>query len=368
LKHYSAFFAAFCVLSPVCAHGASISHLGAQTNNVPQAQRPAPKPTQRPANKPAPRPKLPAFSDNPDVAAFIVRMASNYEFDANILKTQFAKIQPNQRVLNLFNPPPSKPPTKSWKKYSSTFLNEVRIEGGLTFWRENADALERAHAQFGVPPEIIVSIIGVETMFGQRKGTFGVMEALASLAFHSPRRSDFFMSELEHFLVLTRGNGLDPLNTLGSYAGAIGIPQFMPGSWRKYAVDFDGDGKIDLENNVEDSIGSVGNYLKEHGWAKDEPVAHRVALSGKPKEEWLKAGMLPSLNVKELAEQGVKVSPGSPETATFIELASPNHPTEYWLGYKNYYAITRYNRSTFYSMSVFMLAEAIKARYSQPPS
>jgi membrane-bound lytic murein transglycosylase B len=167
---------------------------------------------------------------------------------------------------------------------------------------------------------------------------------------------------LEHFLLLARENGLDPLSTKGSYAGAIGIPQFMPGSWRRFAIDFDGDGTVDLENSVADSIGSIGNYLKEHGWQRGEPIANKIRLRVKPKPEWAAAGMLPSLSAKELSSQGVQVPPGSPELATFISLPTPSQPTEYWLGYKNYYAITRYNRSTFYSMSVVLLAQAIKGQ------
>jgi membrane-bound lytic murein transglycosylase B len=244
-------------------------------------------------------------------------------------------------------------------------LNTSRIEGGVEYYREHSATLNRAYEQYGVTPEIIVAIIGVETLYGQHTGGFGVMEALASLAFHDPRRGDFFREELEQFLILARENGLDPLQSQGSYAGAIGIPQFMPGSWRKYAVDFDGDNKIDLEHSIADSIGSIGNYLNMYGWQKDEPVAHKVKLRGKPKTSWLEAGMLPSLETEELAKHGVQVIPGSPKKATFINLPTPRQPTEYWLGYQNYYAVTRYNRDTFYAMSVVQLAEAIKAGMGQ---
>ncbi|MDR0499034.1 MAG: lytic murein transglycosylase, partial [Holophagales bacterium] len=166
----------------------------------------------------------------------------------------------------------------------------------------------------------------------------------------------------EHFLLLARENRFDPLKTQGSYAGAIGIPQFMPGSWRKYAVDYDGDNRIDLENNVADSIGSVGNYLNAHGWQKDRAVAHKATISGKPKDAWLKAGILPTLKTEDLLTQGLTIAQTPLEIATFIELPSPGHPTEYWLGYQNFYVITRYNKSSYYAMSVFQLAEAIKQR------
>jgi len=294
-------------------------------------------------------------------------MAAEHEFDEKELAELFSKIKPNQRVLTLFRPtPPSQTPPRpvvnSWKNYRSRFLNAPRIEGGVEYWREHSATLNRAYEQYGVPPEIILAIIGVETLYGRHTGGFSVMEALASLAFHDPRRGDFFRDELEHFLILARENSLDPLQSQGSYAGAMGIPQFMPGSWRKYAVDHDGDNKIDLLQSIADSIGSIGNYLNMHGWQRDEPIAHKVKVSGKPQASWLEAGMLPSLSVEELAKHGVQVVPESPKTATFINLPTPGQPTEYWLGYQNYYAITRYNRSTFYAMSVVQLAEAIKAR------
>jgi membrane-bound lytic murein transglycosylase B len=310
-------------------------------------------------------------------------MAAKHGFDADALMALFSAVAPNARVLDLFRPrpprqAPAKPPkpvVKSWKKYSAVFLGESRIEGGARFWREHAATLERAHQQYGVPPEIIVAIIGVETLYGERKGGFAVLEALASLAFHDPVRWEFFLEELEHFLLLSRENGFDPLRPQGSYAGAIGIPQFMPGSWRRFAVDYDGDGKIELDNNFADSIGSVANYLNKHGWKKGEPVAHRATLAAAPNPAWAQAGMLPSLSVKELKAGGVALEApeaakavnalgqeNAPATATFIELPTPRMPTEYWLGYQNFYAITRYNRSYYYSMSVFLLAEAVRGR------
>jgi membrane-bound lytic murein transglycosylase B len=339
------------------------------------AKRPARKPAKKAAPKPAP-PPLPAFQENPAVLEFIARMAAKHGFDADALMGLFSAISPNARVLSLLRPAPPRPPTppqprqtppkpavRSWKKYSAVFLNESRVEGGVRFWRENAATLERAHRQYGVPPEIIVAIIGVETLYGERKGGFCVLEALASLAFHDPARGDFFTEELEHFLLLSRENGFDPLAPQGSYAGAIGIPQFMPGSWRRFAVDYDGDGRTDLDSSFADSIGSVANYLNRHGWKRDEPVAHRASLAAAPDPAWAQAGMLPSLSVKGLKAGGVAVGQeNAPATATFIELPTPRMPTEYWLGYGNYYAITRYNRSHYYSMSVFLLAEEIRAR------
>jgi len=314
----------------------------------------------------APKPKLPDFSGNPAVAEFISQMANKHEFAPESLAEHFSKIVPNERVLDLMAssaPAPAQARTivRSWRTYRGRFLTKARIDGGVAFWKENAELLAKAHDQFGVPPEIIVAIVGVETLYGRNKGTIGVLEALASLAFHDARRADFFRDELEHFLLLARENGFDPLKPVGSYAGAIGIPQFLPSSWRAYAVDFDGDGVIDLEKSVADSIGSVASYLKAHGWQRGEPVAHKVTMKSKPMDSWLDAGMLPSLLVSDLALKGVEGAPASPEMATLINLPTPGQPTEYWLGYQNYYAITRYNRSTFYSMSVFQLAGEIKS-------
>ena len=320
--------------------------------------------------EPATKSKLPDFSENPAVADFISQMVVKHEFEAELLADYFSKIAPNERVLDLMDQSaPSQTQAgnvvRSWRTYRGRFLTRARIDGGVAFWKKNKEPLARAYDQFGVPPEIIVAIIGVETMYGRYAGTHSILEALASLGFHDTRRADYFREELEHFLLLTRESKIDPLKPIGSYAGAIGIPQFMPGSWRRYAVDFDGDGIIDLENSVADSIGSVANYLKEHGWQKDEPIVHKISLVGKPLDSWLEAGMMPSLQVGELALKGVKGAPSSPEVATFISLPTPGQPTEYWLGYQNYYAITRYNRSTFYSMSVFQLAKEIKSQINQ---
>jgi membrane-bound lytic murein transglycosylase B len=330
--------------------------------------------------------QLPDFQKNPAVAAFIDHMATKHRFSADALTGMFSAVGPNARVLALFRPsgpPPQvnpprvpKPPKRvaetwkpyslpkatasNWKLYSDLFLNEERVYGGACFWWDNAAALERAHQQYGVPPEIIAALIGVETRWGRRKGDFGVLEALATLAFHDPFRGEFFLGELEHFLLLSRENGADPLDAMGSYAGAIGIPQFMPSSWREYAIDFDGDGVIDLVGNFADSIGSVANYLYVHGWKRDEPVAHRATPAAKLDSAWAQATLPPALSVKDLKAGGVATGQeNAPDLATFIEL--PTRPVSHWLGYWNYYAITRYNRSHEYAMTVLLLAEGIKA-------
>jgi membrane-bound lytic murein transglycosylase B len=277
------------------------------------------------------------------------------------LISQFAQTRPNATVLKLIKPPVS-PLQRSWERYRPRFLNDRRIDGGVQFWQENGAQLAKAQAIYGVPAEIIVAIIGVETEYGRNTGGFRVFEALATLAFNYPPRAEFFRTELEQFLLLARENNLDPLAVKGSFAGAIGIPQFMPGSQRRYAVDFDGDQRVDLGNSVDDAIGSVARFLEQHGWQAGQPVAVRAITSGTPDNTLIQAGIRPTLKVGDLAEKGIRANTDPEATAALIDLVSPGQETEYWLGFDNFYVITRYNRSSFYAMSVFQLAEAIRNR------
>ena len=304
------------------------------------------------------------FAGDPAVIEFARDLEQRHGFDAQDLLRQFGMVRPNDKVLQLIRPPVS-PIQRSWERYRPRFLNERRIDGGVRFWQENRLALTRASALYGVPPEIIVAIIGVETEYGGNTGNFRVLEALATLAFHYPRRADFFRTELEQFLLLARENGMDPVNMRGSFAGAIGIPQFMPGSQRRYAVDFDGDQKIDLSGSVDDAIGSVGRFLEQHGWQAGQPIAVRARTLGEPERSLIEAGIQPTLLVADLAKQGITADADAQATVTLVDLVSPGRPTEYWLGYNNFYVITRYNRSSFYAMSVFQLAAAIRER--MPP-
>jgi membrane-bound lytic murein transglycosylase B len=305
-----------------------------------------------------------SFASDPAVIEFARDLEQRHGFDAEDLLRQFAMVRPNDKVLQLIRPPVS-PLQRSWERYRPRFLTERRIDGGVRFWQENRLALAKASALYGVPPEIIVAIIGVETEYGGNTGNFRVLEALATLAFHYPRRADFFRTELEQFLLLARENGMDPVNMRGSFAGAIGIPQFMPGSQRRYAVDFDGDQKIDLSTSVDDAIGSVGRFLEQHGWQAGQPIAVPARARGEPERSLIEAGIQPTLLVAELAQQGITADADAQATVTLVDLVSPGRPTEYWLGYNNFYVITRYNRSSFYAMSVFHLAAAIRER--MPP-
>jgi membrane-bound lytic murein transglycosylase B len=305
-----------------------------------------------------------SFASDPAVIEFARDLEQRHGFDAEDLLRQFAMVRPNDKVLQLIRPPVS-PLQRSWERYRPRFLTERRIDGGVRFWQENRLALAKASALYGVPPEIIVAIIGVETEYWGNTGNFRVLEALATLAFRYPRRADFFRTELEQFLLLARENGMDPVNMRGSFAGAIGIPQFMPGSQRRYAVDFDGDQKIDLSTSVDDAIGSVGRFLEQHGWQAGQPIAVPARARGEPERSLIEAGIQPTLLVAELAQQGITADADAQATVTLVDLVSPGRPTEYWLGYNNFYVITRYNRSSFYAMSVFQLAAAIRER--MPP-
>ncbi len=304
---------------------------------------------------------LPAFIDEPAVIDFARDLEQRHGFNTAELLGQFAQTRPNPRVLQLIQPPTS-PQQRSWERYRPRFLNERRIEGGVRFWQDHQTTLVRARTFYGVPEEIIVAIIGVETEYGRNTGGFGVLEALATLAFHYPRRAEFFRTELEQFLLLSRENGLDPLAVKGSFAGAIGIPQFMPGSQRRYAIDFDGDQRVDLGESVDDAIGSVARFLEQHGWQSGQPIAVPAVLPGEADRAWLEAGIRPSLNAGQLTARGVVAATTPQATVTLIDLVSPGKPTEYWLGYDNFYVLTRYNRSSFYAMAVFQLAEAIRQR------
>jgi membrane-bound lytic murein transglycosylase B len=304
------------------------------------------------------------FASDPAVIDFARDMEQRHGFNADAMLKQFGQTGPNAKVLQLIKPPAS-PTQRSWERYRPRFLNSIRIDGGVRFWQENRTALTRARAMYGVPEEMIVAIIGVETVYGRNTGSFSVMEALATLAFNYPRRADFFREELEQFFLLARENNMEATSIKGSFAGAIGIPQFMPGSQRRYAVDFDGDQRVDLSNSIEDAIGSVARFLEQHGWQAGQPVAVPAQVNGEPDRALIEAGIRPSLKAADLAQRGVTGNVDSEATLTLIDLVSPGRATEYWLGYENFYVITRYNRSSFYAMSVFQLAEEIRKRQQE---
>jgi membrane-bound lytic murein transglycosylase B len=306
------------------------------------------------------------YQSRPEVQAFIASMAQKHGFVENELRFLFSRARFYPNIIELITPP-TNPRVRSWQAYRSRFIEPVRIAGGVELWKRHAKSLARAELEYGVPAEIIVAIIGVETVYGRNVGSFRVIDALTTLAFDYPRRADYFRDELENYLLFAREEGLDIFALKGSYAGAIGIPQFMPSSWRAWAVDFDGDGKIDLRNNFADAIGSVGNFLKGHGWVAGAPIAFPAQLEGNAWRGMLEQDITPSVKIADLPRLGVVSGPlmkqGLPgdTLVALVELVTPDQPAEYWVGLQNFYVITRYNRSSFYAMSVLQLAGEVKA-------
>lgn len=310
------------------------------------------------------------FSQREDVRAFIADMVTRHGFVESELRTLFSRATHYRTIIELVTPP-THARARSWHAYRDRFIEPVRIQAGVELWNRYPAELARAQAQYGVPAEIIVAIMGVETVYGRNRGSWRVIDALATIAFDYPRRAAYFRSELENYLLFAREHDIDVFSVRGSYAGAIGIPQFMPSSWRNWAVDFDGDGRIDLRESFIDSIGSIASFLKGHGWVADAPIAFAARVEGAAFREFLARDILPSVPISELARYGV-VSAGlaqqglPPDTRTaLIDLVTPDEAAEYWIGLANFYVITRYNRSSFYAMSVLGLAEAVRARRGQ---
>jgi len=318
---------------------------------------------------------LPALSAPPaqtpygkrdDVDGFIREMAERHGFVERELKYLFSRARREPAILAAIAPPKTAP-MRSWQTYRGRFINDARIAEGAEFWRRHAAALARAAQEHGVPEEIIVAIIGVETVYGRQMGSWRVIDALATLAFDYAPRAEFFRAELEQYLLYARDAGIDVFSVRGSYAGAIGIPQFMPGSYRRYAVDFDGDGAIDLRASPADAIGSVANFLAKHGWRRGERVELPARVAGgnpAAHRELVDAGIEPKTPLSELKRYGVETRTdlALDTPVALIELESPGAATEYRLGLRNFYVLTRYNRSVLYASAVYDLAQEIKAK------
>jgi membrane-bound lytic murein transglycosylase B len=331
----------------------------------------------RPKKSPAPaRPAIDYegeqvnFAEWQAVREFEDEMVAKHGFDRAALDSLVRQVRFVESAVTLIKPaPPGKP--KNWQAYRERFIEPIRINAGLRFWDENADTLARAEAQYGVPAEIIVGLLGIETLYGRDTGRFRVLDALATLAFaypETPNRADrmaFFRGELENTLLFARDAGIDPLSLSGSFAGAVGMPQFMPGNILKFGVDFDGDGRIDLRNSAADAIGSVANYLARHGWIREArgPAAFPVAVSPARAWESLLGGTLSArYTPEEIAAAGVTTQAALPPGRLYglIDLQNGADPTEYWVANDNFFAITNYNRSYFYAMSVIELGRAIR--------
>lgn len=301
-----------------------------------------------------------SFSVREDVQQFVAEMVGKHGFDAGELNDLFAQVTLRPSAAKTMTSKVVRPP--SWTRYRANFVNSWRIDHGVSFWKENEAALTRARHVYGVPEEVIVAIIGVETRYGTYPLTHPVLDTLATLAFDYPRRGEFFRGELEQYLLLMREEGRDPLSIRGSFAGAMGIPQFMPSSYRTYAVDFDGDGHRDLWRNPADAIGSVANYLKEHGWETNLPVAIRASLlQDAASSDLLGPGLKPLHSMEKLRSHGVVAAePLAPDTPVSLLSVEVDDGQEYWLGLNNFYVITRYNRNLFYALSVYQLSREIR--------
>ncbi len=310
------------------------------------------------------------------IALFIDQMAEKHGFDKVVLAAVFQRVKRSERALRLVTPDPVSKP-KNWQVYRRNIVDKKRIKSGVDFWKTHRQELSKAEKEYGVPAEIIVGIIGVESFYGRNKGKFRVLDVLTTLSFEYPAhpkkeaRMAFFRQELEQALLFARESGVDPLSLNGSYAGAIGMPQFMPGSIRKFGVDVDKDDRINLGDSPKDAIGSVANYLKKHGWI---PSTGLVALANvdNVKPDRLKylvgQGLQATFTLSELKQDGVQTEADLSVDQKYgvIDLQNGDRPAEYWVVTENFFAITKYNRSYQYAMSVVALGQAVRdARQSK---
>ena len=296
-----------------------------------------------------------------EIEPFAARMEENHDVSAQRIHALLAEARVLDSVLEAMQRPAERKP---WHAYRKIFITEKRIAGGARFWREHAAALTRAEERFGVPPEIVVAIIGVESFYGRYRGRYRVLDALATLGFRYPRRSEFFLSELEAFVLLCDEERLDPLSVEGSYAGAMGISQFISSSYLSYAIDFDGDGSRDLLRSPEDAVGSVANYLSEHGWRPGAVVAVRADVRGDAFRPIVEQGMKPHASLASIRAAGVSFSTyaADEEQGALLEFETADGH-EYWVGLANFHAITRYNHSRLYALAVVQLARRIRERF-----
>lgn len=309
-----------------------------------------------------------AYGTREDVMRFADEAAQRLGLGPEWTRAALARASYVPAVARLIMPPPAGT-AKDWAAYRRRFVEPLRIRAGLEFWRDNDTALQRAEQRWGVPPAVVVGIVGVETIYGRQMGSFRVLDALATLSFDFPAgrrdRTPFFRSELEAFLQLVRQEGLDPLEPLGSYAGAMGMPQFMPSSILRYGLDFDEDGHVDLHRNPADVIGSVAHYLAQFGWERDVPTHFGVAAPTEVRDRalLLVPDIVPSFGAAEFAERGAVLDEAGRAWGgklALIELANGESAPSYVAGTGNFYAITRYNWSSYYAMAVIELGEAIR--------
>ena len=327
------------------------------------------------AKKPPPASAAgPAYGAREDVLRFAEEVAERRKLPREWLATQLAEAHRVESVRNLIMPPPAGT-AKNWAAYRARFVEPQRIAAGTAFWRANESWLAQAEARYGVPAEIVVAIVGVETFYGRVTGGFRLIDALATLTFDFPPgrkdRSAFFRGELEEFLAMCAREGSDPQQVLGSYAGAMGLPQFMPGSVNKFAIDLDGDGHIDLQRNPADVVGSVANYLAQNGWQRGMPTHYEVAVpvDAADRAALLAPDILPSFSAGQFSERGAVLDEaGRAHTGllALVELQNGERAPSYVAGTQNFYAVTRYNWSSYYALAVIELARALRSLHAAP--
>ena len=290
--------------------------------------------------------------------AFATEMAEKHGFEAKQITAYLDQARHKDSIVKAMDRPAE---AKPWHKYRNIFLQKDRIEEGVDFFNKHEKVLKRAESELGVDPYIITAIIGVETKYGQNTGSFRVIDALKTLGFGYPRRAEFFRGQLEAFFLMCREEGIDPLKPKGSYAGAMGMPQFIPSSFRSYAIDFDGDNKRDLWHNTADVIGSVANYFKMHGWKSGQPVTRKLDIPPKGLEAGSRRGQKPNYTLDQLKSAGILLvnNDSGIDMASLVKLQQESS-SDYWLGFNNFYVITRYNHSNLYAMAVYQLSEAIR--------
>jgi membrane-bound lytic murein transglycosylase B len=302
------------------------------------------------------------FSHRDDVDAFISKMVKDHQFDRKELTTWLDSAEKKQSILDAIAKPAEK--EKTWKDYRAIFLTDERINFGVQFWHDNAATLDAVSKHYGVPPEMIVAILGIETRYGRNTGNYRVIDALATLGFDYPPRGKFFQSQLEEFFLLAREQHHDPLDLKGSYAGAMGYGQFMPSSYRHFAVDYNGDHFADIWTSPDDVIASVANYFRENGWQSGQPVVSRCRTHAKYDESVADLGLKPKLQRKEIEQKGFfPVEPTSPDELFAVYKLEGENGTEFWCGAMNFYVITRYNTSNMYALAAYQLGQEIRNRY-----
>ncbi len=302
-----------------------------------------------------------SFDGNREVDAFIEQLVDTHRFDRRELQRLFRQARIQTGVLRAMSRPGTGRP---WYEYRSSQLTDARIRRGVDYWRNHAEILARVSTDYGVPPEIIVATIGIETFYGRNTGTSNVFDALATLAFAYPPRAELFRSELEQFLLLAREEKFDTIRSKGSYAGALGIAQFLPSSYRRYAVDLDGDGRRDLWRHA-DAIGSVANYYRSYGWQTGQPVVVTIErqpeTGGEAFGQLLERGLRPHTTVAAVKKTGVTAAePAADDALVSVFGAEIEAGTRYWIGFNNFYVITRYNRSINYALAVYELSQELR--------